>query len=424
MVFNFGNGQVSENTAVLSSRIEVEGIRTSAGLLDHKMAHTLFNEKSKVKAVNIYGRHQVAKCVLNPVISVYAKFYPELPGIEEAVKALALQLSQSSIIPYSELFCFKEGSKSYPVLLSQEIKGENLQTVLNAAYKDKQTSALEKLEKIDHHRWTDLLILSVLIHPEDGKPDNYILTPCKNSHGEENYALVGIDNDHAMVDTYNQSKEESKAFQVKTILYCLDLMEISLDAQAVEAFLKKDPEQEITHWLDNLDTCSSRYEGLFTRALTKSLLKKEESVPRLVIFPHSIPKLYERWMRLKQSLSNDPKIVAMDLLIQADPLVGICYQEIFKTHNNPLDRFHAIAAPSYGLTPKVGNYKTLVISSQLLKSQSISTPLLLTGGQYSPQEAKKEFYQALYQRQGQEEFAKRLSEGDIESFKQWRLLKQ
>ncbi len=157
------------------------------------MANELFN-KQKVQQVNEYGRRKVAKCQLSPLINIYAKFYPELPGMGEAIRQLSMLLSNSSVVPQSELFCFKDKKIPYPVLLSQEVKGENLQMVLNAAYKENQADSKAKLNQLDASRWTDLFILTVLIHPEDGKPDNYILSPCKNAKGEDSYAIVAIDN--------------------------------------------------------------------------------------------------------------------------------------------------------------------------------------------------------------------------------------
>ena len=413
---------VCQETLSSASKIRVEGVQTPKGHLHPALAKTLFTEKEKVQAVNTYGRRKVAKCKLNPLIQVYAKFYPELPGIEEAVKRLAMQLSGSAIVPQSELFCFKEAKKDYPVLLSQEVIGENLQVVLNKAYKENQAGSLAKLNKLDPIRWADLLLLSILIHPEDGKPDNYILTSTKNEKGEDQYAIVGIDNDHAFVETYNQEKDEAKAFQVKTVLYSLDQMQQSLAKEAVERFVEKDPEKEITRWLDTLTVCQGRYENLFSVATREALLKKE-SVPQMVLPPKSVVKLYERWVRLREALQKNPKASGIDLLLLSDPLVGLRYQTVFAEHTNPLARFHVIASPAYFFTPKLEGYKTLVTSSQLLKSQAISTQLLLNTRQYGPDEAKKEFYQALYQMQSVDRFVQSLESGDIESFRQITLLR-
>ena len=406
---------VREEKAQGSLVIAIEGSQTPAGFLNPVMAKALFNKQQKVQQVNEYGQRKVAKCALNSLINVYAKFYPELPGMEEAIRRLAFLLSESGIVPQSELFCFKEKKMPYPVLLSQEAKGENLQTVLSNAYKANDPEAQAKLTRLDSHRWTDLFILSVLIHPEDGKPDNYILSPCKNTKGEDSYAIVAIDNDHALVEVFNQDKDEAKAFQVKTILYCLEQMQQPLDEKAVQAFLAKSPDIVISIWLDELEQCQARYEGLFSLEAKEKLVKKE-SVPQIVIPPKSIPKLYERWVRLKAILEEDPKKTALEILISVDPLVGLRYQEVFEQEKDPLSRFHTLASPAYFFMPKMGHYKTLVTSRQLLKTQAISEKLLLTTRQYSPLEAKKELYQGMEQMQLVDTFVKQLERGDSQSF--------
>jgi len=189
------------------SLLQLEGTYTPPGFLNPQMEKELF-QKGKVQAVNEYGRREVAKCTLNSVISVYAKFYPELPGIEESVRSLSCVISDHQTVPNSELFCFKNKTEEYPVLLSQEVIGENLQTVLNHAYREQSAEALQKLKSLDKAQWTALFILTVLIHPEDGKPDNYILKPFQNAQGKTVYAIIGVDNDHAFVEAFTHHAEK------------------------------------------------------------------------------------------------------------------------------------------------------------------------------------------------------------------------
>ena len=225
--------------------------------------------------------------------------------------------------------------------------------------------------------------------------------------------LTQGDNDHALVEVNQQ--DDVKAFQVKTILYCLDQMQQPLDEKAIQAFLEKSADEIIPQWLDALEQSQNRYEALFSSEVREKLLKKE-SIPQIMIPPKSIPKLYERWLRLKSALEETPQKTALELLITVDPLVGLRYQEVFEQEKNPLSRFHTVASPAYFFMPKVGHYKTLVTSCQLLKTQAISEKLLVTTRQYSPLEAKKELYQAIEQMQSVDECAKRLERGDSQLF--------
>ena len=98
---------VREEKAQGSLVIAIEGSQTPAGYLNPVMAKELFNNQQKVQQVNEYGRRKVAKCALNPLINVYAKFYPELPGMEEAIRRLAFLLSDSGIVPQERIVLFQ-----------------------------------------------------------------------------------------------------------------------------------------------------------------------------------------------------------------------------------------------------------------------------------------------------------------------------
>ena len=148
-------------------------------------------------------------------------------------------------------------------------------------------------------------------------------------------------------------------------------MQQPLDEKAVRAFLAKSPDIVIPIWLDELEQCQARYEGLFSLEAKEKLVKKKSVFLQIMIPPKSILKLYERWVRLKAILEEDLKKTALEILISVDPLVGLRYQEVFEQEKDPLSRFHALASPAYFFMPKVGHYKTLVTSRQLLKTQAI-----------------------------------------------------
>lgn len=85
-------------------------------------------------------------------------------------------------LPYSELLRVK-GTTAYPVLISQAVKGK---VVKDIWHDDAQFQHLDP-----HH--TALQILSaILLNPEDGKEDNFILS-------SDLKRLIPIDNDHALM---------------------------------------------------------------------------------------------------------------------------------------------------------------------------------------------------------------------------------
>src|SRR3546814_17373555 len=62
---------------------------------------------------------------------------------------------------------------------------------------------------------------TLLMAPEDGKPDNYIMEPFTKGY----YRIIAIDNDHNLADPLAKEVVVNRLKfcpQVKSILYCLD----------------------------------------------------------------------------------------------------------------------------------------------------------------------------------------------------------
>ena len=138
---------------------------------------------------------------------------------------------------------------AYPILVSEAITqtdnlaGNHFETALLAETMPKLTSPTSVQARLDPFHFTQWFFLSLLIHPEDGTPHNFVVI--KTSDGQ--YRLIGIDNDHHFVrpflsgwrssdrafkDICNENKTPIPAdpnaqqlLQVKTILYCLDQMQ-------------------------------------------------------------------------------------------------------------------------------------------------------------------------------------------------------
>ena len=317
--------------------MEVEGAITGKGVLTPQVMKQLFNNRGEIQQANLYGRRQVAKITVNQQ-TLYVKFYPELPGMEEAMRTFAWQLFGYGT-SQSELFRFVDKrtkkANSYSVFLSHQVTGDNLQVVLNEGIEKSNL----KLAELDAYRLSQFILLTLLTHPEDGKPDNYILSPYLNTEGENSYQLVGIDNDHALVDALIQDKDNkaeqgNKKVQVKTIVFCLEQMKEALHPKAIAEFIALHPEVELHQWLSVLVLRQRSYEALFQFDERERLLK-EESVTQIPIPPKSMSKLYERWERIKESLQNNPQITAIELLKRSEPLLGARYQEVLDQHRRP-----------------------------------------------------------------------------------------
>ena len=142
-----------------------------------------------------HGNHIVARAVAKTPFhhEMYFKVYPELPGIEEAVGTFTRALIGIGA-PYTELIKLDDK----PVLVSQGIQGSTLLDVM----KNKP----HLLKDLDERDLSGLIIVAMLINPEDGKPDNYIVE--EHPMKRDKYRLIGVDNDHAFVPAIVKEKPD------------------------------------------------------------------------------------------------------------------------------------------------------------------------------------------------------------------------
>lgn len=174
--------------------------------------------------------------------SIYAKFYPELPGTELAVSKLMLALIGYGA-PYGELGEL-EGK---PVLLSQAIQGDTLYEIV----KNKP----HILKELDPYHLSAAIVMAMLINPEDGSPTNYIVSP--PIAGKQTYRIFSIDQDHAFMPAVAREIKtgwltSKPSLQVKTILYCMDAMKHRVHPDIVSRFENLDPYEVLEPWLKDL----------------------------------------------------------------------------------------------------------------------------------------------------------------------------
>jgi tetratricopeptide (TPR) repeat protein len=376
-----------QDTPPSDMAIAVEGAVSGRGYLSPVATSQIFSPSGKIIKMNQYGRHIVSKIKINKQ-AIYVKFFPELPGVEEAIRMLAVQLF-GGCTAQSELFRFQDrDGQIYSILMSQEVPGQNLHEVLMNRRDD-------FLMKLDSYRFTQLFFLSLLVNPEDGKPDNYILSPYISKDCKASYQIICIDNDHSFVPPIVKEKGARK-IQVKTIVYCLEQARHLLHPKAIQEFLKLPPERELTSWLEKLNYRQLRYEQLFPYKERQSLLDTE-SVTQIPFPRGSMAELYCRWRRMQEVLENTPNISGLDLLIRVEPILGIQYKSMFDRWPSAMERFHGIASGSYdqGLLA-VGQYKTLITSRQILRSRNIPEKELIEGSKsLGPIRAKQELVEII-----------------------------
>ena len=328
----------------------------------------------KKKGNGEYGRRNV-RVINYQGYKLHFKENPELPGMEYALGSLIRKITGQGA-PVTTLLKFTIGNKVYPVQVSRTVKGINLQDALN--------EGAERLDKISSKSFGLMCIASLLINPEDGKPDNYILEPVKGSDNEFNYNVVCVDNDHGLVPALAREEMRTKVM-VKTILYCMKQMHKNLDKEVREQILSINFAELLGKWLEDLNRVDNEYRSLFTvkeqakllnqvetEGLTSLFKKYDKEEPLPVVIPiiirqGTIAKLYQKFYQLKYILENNENITPMQLLYMIEPLLAKYYDDSKLRNLGAKEMFLTLFKDQY-LNAMGDRLETMMNSSQLLQS--------------------------------------------------------
>lgn len=327
----------------------------------------LLDTTGKMKRQAVYGRRDVA-CVKREesgiALGLYFKKYPELPGLEEAVGRLTRKL-----IGHGAPFVDLANLKGEPVLISQAVTGESLQDVLKKT-PDKNP---EQLHHLDPQSLSEMLLVAMLVNPEDGKPDNYILQPL--AEDPTRFRLVGIDNDHAFVPAVAREQKQGlfqkhEVVQVKSVLYCLNQMKHKVHPRVRKHFIATDPSAVLKEWLIELKDVNDRFNMLFTRDQGDTFFSNRDCFLGIPLKDTMIPHLYQKMLRMQQMLEENEAITHLDLLIQLEPQLGKRYQLALDKPCSVLQRFEDVDGIFYSKAI-AGHHLTKINSHHILQSMDI-----------------------------------------------------
>lgn len=341
---------------------------------------------------------------------LYIKKDPEMPGMTYFIE----QMHQRTIghgTSRSELAKLVVGNKLIPILISEEVPGENLHDVL--------FESPEKLQKLDHKSICELILLALLTYPEDGKASNYILTALG-----ENYTLKSIDHDHAMFPAitraYTLDGKPKDTLHLKTILFCLNNMLTNIDAEARQQFLEIDIDALLRLLFLDAKQKNQQYAQLFGNKIIQEMYKNSNKGCSTIPIPlkkGDALLLRERFVRLQQLLKETPAITPMDLLRDLEPRVAEKYQRAFKQQQCPNKRFDIAAGQDYKK-----DSVHYVTSTSAKTSLQINKSILL-GTNYlqlhdlDPAESLAELDKRIYEQSLLGEVREKLQQGIVKSFK-------
>ena len=294
-----------------------------------------------------FGRRPVAKV---PELKLHFKEMPELPGMEYAIASLFHRIAGGGA-PFSRLVKFTYKGQSYPVQISQTISSErfNLQTVLR--------EQPDLLKSIDAKSFSWMVIMSLLINPEDAKPDNYLLLPKAQIDDElQTYEIIAIDNDHAFVPAITKQRIISKPkLMVKSIIYCMQQMHDPLHTEVTEELLSLNLNKLMNEWLINLEQVDNAHRAFFTNVILGENQSLQTLIP-MMFQNGSVRMLYEKLYTLKSILKNSENITHMELLKMMEPLLGKLYG-LPELGSIPEDIFNKLCIKGYDLQYTEGGCK-------------------------------------------------------------------
>jgi Ran GTPase-activating protein (RanGAP) involved in mRNA processing and transport len=400
--------------------VEGEGLHVKTASYDERvfpltLKNKLFNAQGSFIRQNTYGRRDVTMLEIEGY-RLYLKKYPELPGIEEAVGRLTRKLIGHGA-PHVELI----NLNNEPVLISQAITGDTLQDVLNRNPK--------KLEQLDAKSLSEMLLVAMLVNPEDGKPDNYIAQPLPDNSNL--YRIQGIDNDHAFVPAVAREQKEGwlkshEVVQVKTVLYCLDQMLQPIHPEVRIHFMMLDPVATLKSWLVELKDVNDRFVMLFGLNQVQQFFKKHDCFMGIPFKENTVPYLYQKMLRMQRALEENEQITHLELLTKLEPQLGKRYQQVLEKAIPVKARFEEVDGVFYSKAI-AGHHLTKVNSRQILKSMEIPDKKtimqdLREGKAYGPQISLKQLNEAIEQ-QAQGMFIKETIErqGLVQALSQLRL---
>ena len=355
-----------------------------------------------------HSRHPVYALSQEALPRMHLKFFPAWSGMEMMVQGLAKRLTVNGVSS-SQVVKLILNKRSYPVLVSHTVSALDLQDALN--------TIVGFETQLDPQSLSRLLLLSLLINPEDGKPDNYMVV--RHSAG---YQIVSIDNDQAMVEPLEYEKNRwgfvtgNTRVKAKCILFCLGAMQRPLAPEVVEEFCQLNNYELLADWLMELDRYDSACRILFGETMVAQSVKSRCVIPPL-LRPGLISELYQKLRRLQRMLQLQPLTSPLALLETVEPLLAKAYRPLLDQALSPLERFDALTQHDYETL--VGDKrKSLANSLQTVQSvlQKLPDEGMVLSDEYRPARALEELKQLVQQHQHYDSIVDKMQQGSIKDF--------
>lgn len=342
---------------------------------------------------------------------VNRNIFPEFPLLEEEISSLCHLIFNESCFAETRLsFVRNSNQQITPVLLTQQIKGENL----NEIFKDPVKLELLR-ELLDEGNFTILFLMSLLLNLEDGRPNKYIVEPYINEQGVRKYRIISSGNDRALIRVGLRKDE----LGVKNAINCLDAMLQSLDPKKVKLFLSHDPAQILEKWLIGAIAKQKNCDQFVSVEDKKRLLVNKEHpvVLSLPFAPEVLADIYEKFMTVQDKLRNQPDITALELLQKVMPLLGNEHDQAFKKYEDPRGRFKYLFTKKFSMCMP-DHYEPLINAQGFLQLANIpEDAVIVSQPKYNAQGALAELKLVKLEKQQLSHVTSELKKGNYVPFR-------
>ncbi len=343
--------------------------------LPSAMCQQLWDEKGEFRAVNMHGRRKVGKVINNNSPALHAQLWfkrmPGIAGFEYAVGNLMHRIIGHGA-PITDLLRIADE----PFLASQGINGQNLQDLFDQQDDIDKNVNPRCLDDLDLKSISEMIIMTMFVNPEDGRPDNFIVEQIELPNGKKAYRLVCVDNDNAFVPPVARDASEARTIKhVKTILFCLDQMNQPIPDEVCDHFIKLNAFQIINEWLHELLEVNKNYYALFKDEEIRTLWKKHQCFIGVPFAQRMIKRLYDKFKRSQDILKQQKeegkgkKFTHLDLLLALEPALGKRYQKCF-SEKTVIKRFLTLDGPLFARSPK-GRLTSTSGAPEILQSNDI-----------------------------------------------------
>jgi Ran GTPase-activating protein (RanGAP) involved in mRNA processing and transport len=325
---------------------------------------------------------------------IHFKHNPYAPGVEFMVSALGRLLVGRVITPSELIKVLDTGGYSLPYLASRAVVGVELGHIIR-----------EHPDYLNHLRadnFSAIVLLSLLIDPQDGQPDHYMAEIQTNEAGQlTSLEIISIGHGIAFgepcVYHHTTGAYQGKSFvTVKNVLYFFPQMATPLDTALRERLLKLEPAERLLTWLQALQDKNQHYqqlweEGVFTTQEFCGGKTRGMQLP-IRLRPGTVTRLYQKLRALQAYLSKHPEATHQALFQALEPDLFQHYQAIQTKYPNDmmhcLRRLYLQAQPTaqerHYLSSQLRSQQTAALTHAVLESPELK---MLEAQQTQPTEA-------------------------------------